>query len=164
MNKVYVDYVAFLCLIVAKAVWRERDSEEMMRELRVRAEKLLVRSAGAHALCSKWLCTLGWLCFAGHISCVCVHRSRCCSFWIFFVVVHKTVNFRGSAEVSKRSLRNLYWRFLFKLSYFFMIWGSLSLSLFLVNVAFYFYLKLAVVVAFKGDSVWVFLLRTFVGL
>lgn len=35
-----------------------------MRELRVRAEKLLVRSAGVHGLCSKWLCTLGESCFA----------------------------------------------------------------------------------------------------
>lgn len=35
-----------------------------MRELRVRAEKLLVRSDAAHAWCSKWLYTLGWCCFA----------------------------------------------------------------------------------------------------
>lgn len=35
-----------------------------MMELRVRAEKLSVRSAGARALCLKCLHPLGWFCFA----------------------------------------------------------------------------------------------------
>lgn len=35
-----------------------------MMELRVRADKLSVRSAGAHALCLKCLHPLGWFCFA----------------------------------------------------------------------------------------------------
>lgn len=83
------------------------------------------------------------LCSAGHICCVFAHGSTCCSFWIFFVMVHKTGWTLGvplrflNAPLGICILLGI-WRFLFKLSYFFMMWGSLSLSLFLVNIVLYF--------------------------